>query len=150
MHAQALDDLEHEVERVLADPGPLGHVRAQTHSGEDRLDRVTRAQVQPVLGREVVEGDEVVPVAVDGLGRGVLGLLVKPEPELVAGGLAEATSSRSRLCEDRIYQVSFSSVGVVLNNSIVPDQKGTCLRVPTAESARPIGGSGLTLPSARC
>ena len=31
-----------------------------------------------------------------------------------------------------------------LNNPIVPDQKGTCLRVPTAESGRAIGGSGFT------
>jgi len=30
-----------------------------------------------------------------------------------------------------------------LNNPIVPDQKGTCLRVQTAESGRAIGGSGL-------
>ena len=33
---QALDDLEHEVERVLPHPGPLGHVRAQADSREDR------------------------------------------------------------------------------------------------------------------
>jgi hypothetical protein len=32
----------------------------------------------------------------------------------------------------------------LLNNPIVPVQKGTCLRVPTAESARAIGGSGLS------
>ncbi len=92
--AQTLDDLEHEVERVLADPGALGHVRAQTHSCEDRLDRVTRAQVEPVLGREVVEGDEVVPVAVERLGCGVLASLVEPAGQLVAGRLAEPRSQR--------------------------------------------------------
>ena len=33
----------------------------------------------------------------------------------------------------------------VVFNAIVPVQKGTCLRVPTAESARAIGGSGLSV-----
>jgi hypothetical protein len=41
-----------------------------------------------VLGREFVEGDEVVPVAIERRGRGVLGLLVQPERELVAGGIS--------------------------------------------------------------
>jgi hypothetical protein len=36
--AEPLDDLEHEVERVLADPGPLGDIGAQPDAGEDRLD----------------------------------------------------------------------------------------------------------------
>lgn len=47
----ALDDLPHEVERVLPDPCPLGHVGPQPDLGEHRLDRVARAQVEPVLGR---------------------------------------------------------------------------------------------------
>jgi len=52
-------------------------------------------------------------------------------------------SSRSRLCEDRIYQVSFLLGLGSLITAIIPTQKGTCLRVPTAESARAIGGSGV-------
>jgi hypothetical protein len=40
--------------------------------------------MEPVLGREVVERGEVVPVAVEGLGRRVLAVLVEPDGELVA------------------------------------------------------------------
>ena len=42
-------------------------------------------------GREVVERDEVVPLAVEGLGRGVLVLLVEPEGELWLHGSAAAS-----------------------------------------------------------
>lgn len=34
---------------------PAGELAAVAHGGEGRLDRVGRAQVDPVLGREVVE-----------------------------------------------------------------------------------------------
>ena len=44
--------------------------------------------MEPVLGREVVEGREVVPVAVERLGRLVLAGGMEPQGELVAAGLA--------------------------------------------------------------
>jgi hypothetical protein len=56
---------------------------------------------------------------------------------------SKAVSRRSRLCDDRIHQVSFLLGLACLITAIFPAQKGTCLRVPTAESARAIGGSGV-------
>ena len=75
----------------------LADVRAQAHPGEDRLDRVGCPQVDPVLGRVVVEGREVVPVAEQGLGRRVLAAGVEPVGKLVAAQLALAPGwARSR------------------------------------------------------
>jgi len=89
--AEALDDLEDEIERVLADPGSLRDVGPKPYPCEDRLDRVTRPKVEPVLGREVVERGEVVPVAVERLGGPILAGGVEPEGELVATGLADGS-----------------------------------------------------------
>ena len=44
---QPLDDLEHQVEGVVAVAGPLGDLGPQADAGEDRLDRIGRAQMQP-------------------------------------------------------------------------------------------------------
>ncbi len=60
--AQAQDQLEDQVEGVLAYSQPLAGVGAQADAGEDGLDRVAGAEVHPVLLWEVVEGDEVLPV----------------------------------------------------------------------------------------
>jgi len=89
MGAQTFDDLEHEVERVLADPRPLGDVGAEADAGKDRLDRVACPEVEPVLGREVIEPREAVPVAVERLGRLVLAAGMEPPGELVATRLAD-------------------------------------------------------------
>ena len=43
------------------------------------------------------------------------------------------------------YQVSFLLGLGSLITAIIPTQKGPCLHVPTAESTRTIGGSGLSL-----
>ena len=59
---QTLHDLEDEVERVLPDTGTLGHRGAKTYPGEDRLHHVAGAEVDMMLGGEVVEGDQVIPV----------------------------------------------------------------------------------------
>lgn len=50
---------------------PLGLLRAEPHGGKGGLDRVGRPQVNPVLGGEVVEGQEHLPIlrqALDCLG----------------------------------------------------------------------------------
>ncbi len=47
-----------------------------------------------VLGREVVEGGEVIPVAEERLGRLVLAVLVEPDRGLVAAGLAGRARAR--------------------------------------------------------
>jgi len=57
--AETLHDLEDQVERVFALACTLGDIGAQANAGEDRRQRVGRAQVDPVLLGEVVEGDEV-------------------------------------------------------------------------------------------
>ena len=57
--AEPHHQLEDQVEGVLPDPHPPGGVGAQPDPGEDGLDRVAGVQVEPVLLREVVEGDEV-------------------------------------------------------------------------------------------
>lgn len=40
-----------------------------THDGEDGLDRVSRAQMLPVLGRQVVEGQQGIAVGNEFFGR---------------------------------------------------------------------------------
>lgn len=52
-------------------------------------------------------------------------------------------SRRSRLCDDRIYQVLLFSGRWAVRNAIVPVQKSTCSCVPDRESRRAFGGSGL-------
>jgi hypothetical protein len=51
---EALGDLEDLVERAVAPAHPLRHVRPQPHAGEDRLDRVARAEVDTRPRRRVV------------------------------------------------------------------------------------------------
>jgi hypothetical protein len=64
--AQPLDQLEDQVLGVLSIWCPLGDSGASAHAGEDRLDRVGGPQVQPMLLREVVEGQKVGKIAQDG------------------------------------------------------------------------------------
>ena len=72
--AQAQHQLEDQVESVLADLHPLGGVGAQPHPSEDRLKGIGGAQVGPVLLRIIVEGDEVLPVALQAVRRVLLPL----------------------------------------------------------------------------
>jgi hypothetical protein len=72
VQAQAADQLEHQVERVLADAHPLGGVGAEADASEDRLDRVAGPQVQPVLLGEVVEGGQLLPVPLQAVRGGAL------------------------------------------------------------------------------
>lgn len=50
--------------RERGDPGAasLGTRRTQSDGGECRLNGVGRSQVDPVLGREIIEGEQVVLV----------------------------------------------------------------------------------------
>ena len=41
---------------------PLGPFRSVSHGGEGALDRVGRADVFPVFGRKIIEGQKRVPV----------------------------------------------------------------------------------------
>lgn len=56
------------MEHVVAYSHGLGGIGAQPHCGNDGLDGVAVAEVDPVLLGEVVEGDEVVPVTVQAVG----------------------------------------------------------------------------------
>jgi len=49
------DELEGHGEAGCPRPGSLGDVGPQSHGGEGRLDRIGGLEVDPVLGREVVE-----------------------------------------------------------------------------------------------
>jgi hypothetical protein len=49
-------------QRGLARQAALGLLGAQAHSGEGRFDRVCGPDVLPVLGWEVVEGQQDIPV----------------------------------------------------------------------------------------
>lgn len=75
--------------RALAHP--LGCIGAEPHFGEERLDRVAGAQVNPVLLGIVVEPDEVRPVAQHGLGGG----RVSCGPQLTDVEVAEWVHSAS-------------------------------------------------------
>jgi hypothetical protein len=60
---ESLGDLEHEIKGAVSAAHALRHVRSKLRAGQDLLDRIVRPQVDPVLGRIVVEGSQVVPVA---------------------------------------------------------------------------------------
>jgi hypothetical protein len=147
--AEALDDLEDEIERVLADPGSLRHVGPKSHPCEDRLDRVTRPKVEPVLGREVVERGEVVPVAVERLGGPILAGGMEPEGELVAAGLqtarvgADQTSRRRRLASGQ------SRLGSLSTRFIARWFQQRWWRVPGKTSVRPAHNPRPPSPTAR-
>ena len=53
-----LDELEHHRERGLVGEAALRSDRAMPHRGERALDRICAAQVLPMLGGEVVEGEQ--------------------------------------------------------------------------------------------
>ena len=53
-----IDELEHHCERRLIREAALRAYRAVPHGGESALDRVRGPQVFPVLGREIVEGEQ--------------------------------------------------------------------------------------------
>jgi hypothetical protein len=74
-----LDELERHGDAGGPGAGSLGDPLAEPDGGEGRLDRVRGAQVDPVLGGAVVEGQqdvEVIDDLRDGLGplRAVVGL----------------------------------------------------------------------------
>lgn len=57
-------------------PLPFGPTMPHPHGGEGDLDRVGGPQVSPVLGREVVEGEQHVAVLGQALrGHGILGFV---------------------------------------------------------------------------
>ncbi len=65
-----LDEFEHHGQAGGSAARPLGHLGSQPDRGEGRLDRIRGLEVDPVLGREVVEGQELLSV-IDDLGDGL-------------------------------------------------------------------------------
>ena len=53
------EELESHEQALLPRARALGHPLAKAHGGEGRLDHVAGSQVQPVLGREVKEGEQL-------------------------------------------------------------------------------------------
>jgi hypothetical protein len=65
-----LDQLEGHGQAGGPRAWPLGDLGAMPHGGEGAFDGVGRAQVDPVLGREIVEGQQLIDVVGD-LGDGL-------------------------------------------------------------------------------
>ena len=71
-HPQLVDHRQHG----LSTHTTLGSVRPVANRGKGRLDRVRRPDVHPVLHREVVEGQQSLPVLLQASNRlRVLGLV---------------------------------------------------------------------------
>ena len=68
----AFDELEGHGQAGRSRPRSLGHLGPKPHGGEGGLDGVGGPQVDPVLGREVEEGQEG-DCVVDDLGHGLWG-----------------------------------------------------------------------------
>lgn len=67
-------ELEHEGHDAVARDRPAGAISAMSHGGEARFDRVGRAQVTPMFGREVVKREQAFAVFAQDLdGLRVLG-----------------------------------------------------------------------------
>jgi hypothetical protein len=67
--------------------------------------------VDPVLGREVVEGGEIVPVAEQRLGRRILAAGVEPVGELVAPQLALAPGGRVPDRPEAVAELGLEALG---------------------------------------
>jgi len=62
---------------LVLEPAPPGRTLAQPHGGERRLDDIGGAQVLPVLGGKIEEGNQALRVGGKRLDRlGVLGLIL--------------------------------------------------------------------------
>ena len=72
----SIDELEHHRERRLVREAALRADRAVPHGGESALDRVRGPQVFPVLGREIVEGEQGLAIFCQALGGLVVFQLV--------------------------------------------------------------------------
>jgi hypothetical protein len=89
--------------------------RAQPDGREGRLDRVRRAQVLPVRLRELVEGDQPVPILVEDMADGGDALLRAPRLERPLLGTFPA----------HIYGLSRSALAQVwIRVNVVPQRSG--------------------------
>lgn len=66
--------------RVFHSLEPCRRIRPQPESGEGRLDRVTRPQVDPVCFGKLVKGEHPVPASVQDLGGRLESALSDPLP----------------------------------------------------------------------
>ena len=82
----SLGELEDHRQRGLPRQAALGLGGAQPDGGEGALDRVRRPDVLPVLGREVIEGEQHLPVLRQA-GRGLVVLGPVLGDEAVEGRL---------------------------------------------------------------
>lgn len=64
----AAGELEHHVQHAVTAQAPLGPFGAVADRGEGTLDWIGRSDALPMLGREVVEGQQLVPVLFQAFG----------------------------------------------------------------------------------
>jgi hypothetical protein len=112
---RGLDELEHHRKRGLVGEAALRSDRAVSHRGERALDRIRAPQVLPMLGGEVVKGEQRIAIfgqTFDRLGvfrsvgfcerlEGGDGLLLRfGHPDLLQRALGLAVQALRQLVED--------------------------------------------------
>ena len=116
-----------------AAPAIAGQVVERQHGGEGALDRVGRAQVLPVLGGELVEGQQAIPVldqVVDGLVvLGAVGLEEEVEGGLGIGlGLGQPGDRARRGTGGLGAEQGRQGLGEVARRDVLPRRAGSPVR----------------------